>query len=158
MPEFFHRKLMFLILIIAGMLCSSACEPLEYNKPEDSGVDPVIMIVNPNSFDRDAIEIDWIQINHRTIVADTLHLNVSYTGGCRTHYFRMYASEPIWISGNYQCALYLSHDNRGDLCEALVTETLSFDLSPINENVQLRIFQFEAEEPMYPLLTYNGGH
>ncbi|NOZ07385.1 MAG: hypothetical protein GXO91_00725 [FCB group bacterium] len=135
----------------------TGCEPLEFNKPQNSGNDPVIMITNPDTFNRDAVEIDWIQINSRSIVADTLRLNVSYEGGCRSHSMRMYATEPIWVMNSYQCALYLSHDDKGDPCTDLITENIGFDISLIHENVQLRIFQYGADEPMYPLLEYNGG-
>ena len=75
-------------------------------------------------------------INAATIEADTLHINVSYTGGCETHAFTLVAEPRFLESFPVQLRVSLAHNANGDTCEASLTEAHSFDLTPIKEVYQ----------------------
>ena len=79
---------------------------------------------------------DAYVINAATIEADTLHINVSYAGGCETHEFTLVA-EPMFLeSFPVQQRVSLAHNANGDTCEAWITEAHSFDLTAIKEAYQ----------------------
>lgn len=68
---------------------------------------------------------------------DTLPIIVSYTGGCKKHDFIL-ATVPLFtIPGeSHRVDLMLSHENNGDVCKKIVTESLYFDLLPLKERYQ----------------------
>ncbi len=68
-------------------------------------------------FDADSVIID----------GDCLQVKVAYGGGCEKHDFFL-SIEPTM--GPYN-TLTLSHNAHGDLCEAFIHKTLSFDLTPL---------------------------
>ena len=79
---------------------------------------------------------DEYVINAATIETDTLHINVSYTGGCETHAFTLVA-EPIFLeSFPVQLRVSLAHNANGDTCEDSITEDHIFDLTFIKEAYQ----------------------
>ena len=74
---------------------------------------------------------DRYVLNTISITDDTLTLNVSYGGGCRTHQFTLIASESFMESFPVQLRISLAHNANADLCRAWLTEDLQFDLTPI---------------------------
>jgi hypothetical protein len=64
------------------------------------------------------------------IEGDTLFLNVEYSGGCADHDFDM-CHGMFMTSLPAQVNLELDHDANGDLCRALISETLRFDLTTL---------------------------
>ena len=79
---------------------------------------------------------DEYVINAATVETDTLHVNVSYTGGCETHVFTLVA-EPMFLeSFPVQLRVSLAHNANGDTCEASITEDHVFDLTPIKTMYQ----------------------
>ena len=79
---------------------------------------------------------DEYVINAATIEADTLHVNVSYTGGCETHEFTLVVAPFFLESFPVQQRMSLAHNANGDTCEAAITEDHQFDLTPIKEAYQ----------------------
>ena len=79
---------------------------------------------------------DEYVINAARIEADTLHINVSYTGGCETHAFTLVAEPRFLESFPVQQRVSLAHNANGDTCEALITEVHQFDLTPIKTAYQ----------------------
>ena len=74
---------------------------------------------------------DGFTLNSSEIVGGVLSLNLSYGGGCQAHHFDLVAwggwqeSEPV------QVRVFLAHNAHNDMCEALLTETLRFDLGAL---------------------------
>lgn len=62
---------------------------------------------------------------------DILQLVVSYSGGCEDHEFTLFTNGAMMKSMPPQMNLTLSHNNNGDTCRGLLTDTLAFDLSKI---------------------------
>jgi len=65
---------------------------------------------------------------------DILSIIVSYAGGCKKHDFIL-ATVPLFTTTaeSHQVDLVLSHENNGDACKKIVTESLYFDLFPLKE-------------------------
>ena len=79
---------------------------------------------------------DAYVINAAKIEGDTLHVNVSYTGGCETHAFTLVAEERFLESFPVQLRVSLAHNANSDTCKDSITEDRSFDLTPIKEVYQ----------------------
>lgn len=65
------------------------------------------------------------------IKADKLAIHVKYGGGCGRHSFQLNWDGNILESLPPRVVLDLSHNNHGDNCMALLSETLQFDLSTL---------------------------
>lgn len=74
--------------------------------------------------------LDFLEVG---FTGDTLVATVSYGGGCREHEFALVIADLFRESHPVQTSGLLSHDARGDLCRALITRTLRFDLSPLRD-------------------------
>ncbi|NOG47772.1 MAG: hypothetical protein HND50_21215 [Calditrichaeota bacterium] len=79
---------------------------------------------------------DPVQLNSVSISDDILSLSVSYSGGCEEHEFGLFAGKAFMKSNPVQAQVILAHDGNGDSCEAWITETLNFNLSPIKKVYQ----------------------
>ena len=86
----------------------------------DLGLDWAANVVPADDFD----------IVSSEMVDDCLKLVVSYSGGCEIHEFLLYA-EPLPAFDEIQGMLSLAHYGHGDLCKALVRDTVSFDLTSL---------------------------
>ncbi|MFX1255286.1 MAG: hypothetical protein ACFFCZ_27035 [Promethearchaeota archaeon] len=64
---------------------------------------------------------------------DILKVKARYGGGCNEHDFALIASPGFMESNPVQANAVLSHDAHNDSCEALITQDLAFDLSPLKE-------------------------
>ena len=87
-------------------------------------------------FTPDTWGTDAYTINAATLQDGTLTINVSYSGGCETHAFTLVAEQRFLESYPVQLRVSLAHDANSDTCEALITEALHFDLTPIKEAYQ----------------------
>lgn len=71
---------------------------------------------------------DHFEIISKSIVGDSLILEVEYGGGCETHDFHMHTNQ-IWKKSNpIQLNIWLEHNSHEDRCRAMLRETLVFDL------------------------------
>ena len=72
------------------------------------------------------------------IDSDTLTVTLSYGGGCEAHdvTFVAYPSDALPESYPVRLDVSLSHDANGDACEAYLTDTYVFDLTPIRARYQ----------------------
>ena len=87
-----------------------------------------ILDLDPNAgthllADAAAIDSAWTD-------GDTLYLGVTYGGGCQEHDFRLVGARGFSGKHPYELPVYLVHDGHGDDCRALVSEVVSFDMSP----------------------------
>jgi hypothetical protein len=115
----------------------------------DSGRDSLGVPYSPDPYTIDTI----------TFRGDTLVLTVSWSGGCKTHTFKLFSGYYLYLSMPPQIDLFPYHDGNGDDCEALLHDTLFFDLKPIGAwtkaTVYLRIYRYGASAPIIPLLRYD---
>ena len=76
---------------------------------------------------------DPVTIQEANVDGDRLKLKITYSGGDKKHDFNLFGSESFLESLPVQAELFLSHDANGDMAEALITEELTFNLSPLKE-------------------------
>ena len=72
--------------------------------------------------------------DHAPVIdGDTLTVTLSYGGGCETHDVTLvaYPSDVLPESYPVEIDVALAHDANGDQCEAYLTDTYVFDLTPI---------------------------
>jgi hypothetical protein len=90
--------------------------------------DQRVLIIDP---DADAGRLlDTVSVDSAWVTVDSLHLDVSYGGGCETHDFRAFAPSSFAQSNPPELPVYLRHDGHADACRAIIRETIAFDVTP----------------------------
>jgi hypothetical protein len=82
-------------------------------------------IVNSDPFVLDSVIFD----------CDSINIIVSYSGGCKQHTFEIIWSETLSDTEPPQTGLIILHDANDDACEAYITETLTFSVSDLADNL-----------------------
>lgn len=135
----FTTNVFIALLTICTLLLAIGCDRMDNQTIDemDEAVDAIgkigdtVIGATPEAWGTDAFVI-----NAATIEADTLNINVSYTGGCETHAFTLVA-EPMFLeSFPVQLRVSIAHNANGDTCQALITEDHIFDLTPIKTAYQ----------------------
>ena len=78
---------------------------------------------------------DTFLINNVQIYKNFLKFNISYSGGCMEHIFKL-ISTSFMESYPVQVNILLSHEDNNDSCEAWITEILIYDISPLKVSWQ----------------------
>lgn len=107
-----------LVAEITG-LKMAGCSPIIMQR-----MDNMIVYSNPPS--------DPFTILNAKIENDCLEITLSYSGGCEVHEFIMIYNELPHFS-QYSGTLTLSHNSHNDVCEALITDTIGYDLTPLQQ-------------------------
>lgn len=97
------------------------------------GVVPVIVDFNTMMM---AWESDSFTLGTVSAQGVLLQLEVTYGGGCGVHSFEAMAWGGWMESYPVQVNVILTHDDRDDPCDALVTDTLRFDLMPLRRRYE----------------------
>ena len=105
-------------------------------------VGTVVLLTGDDEMDQDAIDQaggDTYTFNSAIIEGDTLTVSVSYGGGCETHEFTLFAEPelfPALPGGLPMLGISIAHNANSDMCEAWLTESYDFDLTPIKNKYQ----------------------
>lgn len=126
-----------LLFATAGWACDGAVGPGEPRGLPDPNDGNGILV----AFGDDLSvypEDDWELVSGE-VVADSLRLEVQYSGGCADHDFWLLAVHG-WtplpdgsVVRKVGVDLLLPHEDHDDACDALLTRTLQFDLSPLGD-------------------------
>jgi hypothetical protein len=92
-----------------------------------------------------------------------LHLIVVSGGGCREHSYSLTMTPAAFMeSYPVQANVYLRHDDHDDPCDAIVTDTVVFDMTPVinlyrqmygpSGQINLNLFNFEQTESTRQIL------
>ena len=76
---------------------------------------------------------DPVAIQEAELDGDILNLEVSYSGGCRDHRLALCWNGLYAESMPPQVWLWVAHDANGDMCEGLVAQAASIDLSRLGD-------------------------
>ena len=108
---------------------------------------------------------DPATIRAARVSADTLTLVVLFGGGCKHHDFTLFARWGFVETFPCIAVVYLSHDAHGDLCRAMVTDTLAFTLDPLKQEyldlyrredtILLEIWEPSLKKSFSPLPVYD---
>lgn len=118
--------LIFPLVILLAFSAALADEPA----PDDEPKLPGITKVEPGT-KIDDIKSDAFTMSEVTIEGDVLKIKVSYSGGAEEHGFKLYWNQIVARSYPGKTTINLKHNANGDTAEALLTETLEFDLTAI---------------------------
>lgn len=93
---------------------------------------------------------DAFTIQDMSVVGDSLFIGVQYSGGCKTHEFKMISNGNMLKSLPPQLPLYLEHNGNGDNCRALKSEKLAFDLKPLRaqQGKKIKVFVNDDKSKM----------
>ena len=132
------------------MLCLFGCsedplqtEPVELTSVSVDDIPPVNTTYTGNVFIGEAgnrFGADEFDLNTAAIEGDILKVNLSYSGGCKSHQFTLVASDSFMESDPVQLSIYIAHNANGDTCEAYPTEDYHFNLTPI-KNLYQKYYQ-----------------
>lgn len=79
-----------------------------------------------------------IEVSAASVEGDTLSVEVSHGGGCEEHLYGL-CWEPDWAESHpVQVRLEVLHEDNDDGCEAYLTTTVTFDLTPLAEEYEDR--------------------
>ena len=122
-------KIIFSYLLILLGLFFSDCkkDDLVTVDPPVSNCEDIAIIDADQYINGPADEFFW---QSASIDGDCLKLVVRYGGGCEEVDFKLYDSSAIMESFPLQRNIRISLDD-DDFCEALVTQELSYDLTPL---------------------------
>jgi hypothetical protein len=121
---------------------------------EMAGCSPIILLQRvDNTPAYSSLVADPFSILNVKIENDCLKITLSYSGGCEIHEFIMAYNE-LPHFGIYSGTLTLSHNAHGDMCEALITKTISYDLSPLqkDESNMVRLKLVKSGDQDYQLI------
>ncbi|MCB1100659.1 MAG: hypothetical protein KDN22_34170 [Verrucomicrobiae bacterium] len=107
----------------------------------------------PESLQLDPFKLREVRVEGQTLLAD-----VSYSGGCADHGFQLYISPATFEeSSPVQASLWLQHEDNDDPCDAIVSDTIHFDLAPVldlhrelygrDDEIILHVYGFFDGEP-----------
>lgn len=132
-------------------LLSEAAEDLESLRLLDSS-SPEVPIVISNDF----TSSDDYTINQIYLEGDQLIMEISYGGGCKEHEFELRTTPGFTKSLPPIRGIHLYHEDNGDRCEALATQTMKFDLNELSGDYGYDevIFDFHDADGEVTRLTY----
>jgi hypothetical protein len=120
---------------------------------EQSGCGPIIIQKSELSSGSNKLPSDPFVIGGAKIIDDCLEISLSFSGGCEAHEFIMdYQELPKFEK--YSGKLTLGHNSHGDLCEAYITQTVSFNLAPLQkpEENMIRLILVKEGDKDYQLI------
>lgn len=100
---------------------------------------------------------DPFNVDSAKIVGDQLHIDVSYSGGCARHDFELYWDGSYDKSQPPRANLMLIHDANDDPCDAIIRETIRFDLFQLAPCVLVVSSGFGYEEEILYGYSRDGG-
>lgn len=80
----------------------------------------------------DVLKMDPFHVDTAYVDGSRLMMKIGYSGGCRPHDFQLCKLPPNALNPP-PIELALSHDSRGDMCEAYITEWMVFSLFQLRE-------------------------
>jgi hypothetical protein len=85
-----------------------------------------------------AVMIDHARIISGTVVGDSIQLVVEHGGGCGRHDYALHGCEATLKTNPPGVPMQFVHDGHGDLCEALLSDTIRFSLEPVRRTYHER--------------------
>lgn len=126
---------------MAAVLCLSGCETDDLSQTvctasnvgddfrvEASRAHGTMYIVAPDEFPHKSAPFD---ITRAAIHGDNLEVLVTSAGGCENHTYSVFWDGKFRDDHSPSVELFIVHDDNGDICEALVSDQVLFDLSPV---------------------------
>lgn len=125
----------------------------EITRLELAGCSPIILQQTNSKITYSNLPEDPFRILNVYIEDNCLKIKLSHGGGCEIHEFIMIYNELPQFS-IYSGTLILSHDANGDTCEALITKTIGYNLSPLQQagSDMVRLYLVKSGDRDYQLI------
>jgi hypothetical protein len=153
--------LIVLFSVFIQLLGCSRLSPTDSSQQTDTTGVSIIMV---DDLSTAGLAIDNAQIKSASLSSDVLTIVEQHGGGCAPHDFKLFGSKLFLESFPPQADIVLSHSAHGDLCKALITDTLRFSLARLREAYQssygsrgtllLRLHEPGKQEPISPHVRY----
>jgi hypothetical protein len=119
------KKTINLLVIIIVLSNCKTKQPVGMEMPKD--VKEIIIDMKANLNEQgDAYNIDSLKVNE-----DILSIFVQYSGGCQPHVFDLYNNGIATRSIPPQTTIILKHNANKDMCRALISQELKFNISKL---------------------------
>jgi len=121
-------------LILLAFLALFSCKQKEKTAktPEMETVSPLVstlfVSIDKNKFIQDS---DPLSIKSAKLNGDILELLVSYSGGCKEHFFELVSNGFYMKSLPPKLAIKVLHNNNGDACRSLEEKYLTFNIKDL---------------------------
>jgi len=135
LPPVLLLVLALVLVLVPGCGAGGPVDPLDPFLTASPQVDVPPALLVPDDDPRPWPADPWTFVGH-AIAGDTLTLSIQYGGGCRVHRFAFLVDPAFRESHPVQVSARLAHDADGDLCRALISEDLRFDLGPLRRHYQ----------------------
>jgi hypothetical protein len=76
---------------------------------------------------------DPFEVTAHRLSGDVLQVDLSYSGGCQTHEFEGLIGTSVLESAPPQMVGRITHDDRDDPCDSIVSGTIALDLTPLRD-------------------------
>jgi hypothetical protein len=112
LEKYIHYTFACLVLFFTG--CGTGFDPLS---TKDLSYPQIIIFDDIKTVD---ISNDVVSINEVSVDNDTLKLNVSYSGGCKEHEFKLFGSSNIAESNHPQAYIFINYKLLNLFCKKSV--------------------------------------
>ena len=116
-------RLLFIAILLTS--CGSSSAPLRVQPPGDHPEVFVDPSVNPG------VGIDPVNIKDAQQIGDFVVLDVSYSGGCEEHEFKLESTGRYSSTYPPEVEVTLKHNSNNDRCRGMIDKKLWFDLKPL---------------------------
>lgn len=140
-------------LLAATMLVFAACSGCNGNggiSPNalTDGMVALVDDVNAKGFPSDPFTIDSARVS-----GDVLTIGTHFGGGCEDHLFALLLGRAFMESHPVQIHARVAHNARRDACDAIVRQTLTFDLTRLKQRYQ----ELYGRAPATILINLSGA-
>ena len=118
----FIQSFFLLIILLGGCKTSK-----DVASSVDGGQSIPVLIVQDNY--KPAKDNGLFNINQVTLNKNLITIDVQYSGGCAEHEFKLYTDKNYSKSQPPKLNLTLEHNPNGDMCKAIKSEQIVFDVT-----------------------------
>ena len=127
----------WMALLFAASLGTVQCSSLTSDQPNgNAGTTRLVIVRDASPATLQSWPTDPFVIDVVAVTGDVLTVMVHYAGGCRPHDFTLVIPAAFLESHPVQSNALLAHDAHDDACEAIISRSLVFDLSPLKAAFQ----------------------
>ena len=137
-----YRSILTILLILFVAGTAIAWGP---SSAEEAPKIPGITKVEPGT-KIDDIKSDDFDMKKVTIEGGVMNIDVRYAGGTKEHAFTLYWNGIVARSYPGKTTVVLKHNANGDQAEALITETLQFDLAEMNKPMIITVINDHGDK------------
>ncbi|MBT8400164.1 MAG: hypothetical protein KJO98_06790 [Rhodothermia bacterium] len=154
-------KTILVEIFVVSLLLVSGCKLVgpENEEMPPSTADGLIRV--DADIDPETIRKNRFEFVDASLVRRTLSLTVSVSGGCEDHDYQLVTQGALLLSIPPGANLYLIHEDNDDPCDAIIQDTVSFDITPLVESsgfeqIILILWPYDLDQPFEPSLLYDS--